>query len=157
MQRLTVVRGSLPSHGLPFLHQVAAPEVQIVASEAAGPFGVASSVSPDTAEMMTVTVGCDYKWTIQLFEKLDYDAALNVSLFSLIFSVCKLRARMRVYARACVRASNVECEHSVSPHTHTCTCRTYSVDHCPHTNATFSDLLRLLSNYNIYYQISDLP
>ncbi len=50
-----------------------------MSSEAAGPFGVASSVSPETAEIITVTVGCDYKWTIQLFEKLDYDPALNVS------------------------------------------------------------------------------
>ena len=39
----------------------------------AGPFGDASAVSPETAVHVAVRVQCDYKWTLQLYEALDFD------------------------------------------------------------------------------------
>ena len=52
------------------------PDVRMVSMNSrAGPFGTASAVSPETAVNFSVRVQCDYKWTLQLYEALDFDAS----------------------------------------------------------------------------------
>jgi len=56
--------------------EVVQPDVRMVSMNSrAGPFGTASAVSPETAVNFSVRVQCDYKWTLQLYEALDFDAS----------------------------------------------------------------------------------
>lgn len=47
----------------------------VTPSTKAGPFGDVSAVSPETAVDFKVSVQCDYKWTLQLYEARDFDAS----------------------------------------------------------------------------------
>jgi len=59
-----------------FKLQVVHPDVRMVElNSEAGPFGDATAVSPETAVNVMVRVQCDYKWTLQLYEALDFDPA----------------------------------------------------------------------------------
>ena len=69
------------------------PDIRIHETAEAGPFGFLVSSSPDTALSFPVRVGCDYKWTIHLYEALDFDA----SAYEVSFAV--LRLCMLVYQR----------------------------------------------------------
>ena len=81
------------SKGLPSNHtsqsytlEVMEPDIMIRLDAAAGPFNVTdeldrpTAVSPQTAHNahVQVRVGCDYKWTIGLYEKLDLDPSSSV-------------------------------------------------------------------------------
>lgn len=60
-----------------FKLEVMLPDVRIRPTQLDGPFGNAAAVLPETAEAMDVRVGCNYKWTLKMYEALDFDVDLQ--------------------------------------------------------------------------------